>query len=1048
MDVLRDIRTNYKDFLARLFIDFILLWMRFVNKIYGMKNGSDVTTTNNKEEIKFKDTSRQINEDGRGKVSKWTEDVNQGKSRQQEATELKEEKDVHLGRTEQEQAEKEQEQEVEMNWSTNGRNPCDHSESLEEVDSSILESSRDLQRQISALSGYYSGDAESLAIADDLDDGSSDFRIAKSTYDSFCEGLEKVKDGFGEVQEKWKKRNEESMRRDLRGSATVEVNRRRRDAWNRSADGTMNAWRGSHSSVLNGSLERPTIRLNASFRERKSSLEQHRQMPDTHDHVRQQRDNLNRLMFQEHSETKERLTLLEKKRIELCAKDNDQEWKILSDSCDVLYSQQPQLQDHCRRLTRDMVARKQDVQDGVEIYRAAREGLRSCLSDESQRLKVWNERKVKLNQNEEMANNLKRQFDERKTIITEMECKSYVEKLAESLQRHIALSAQFLEEWNAVSRRAQEIPKQKYLDLDKHEDRCFEWKDFLEVDEFREEYERYLEAFQEYVPRICQIHERRCPGSTGIFGPKPDSTEFNRFYENYKRKMKAIGEDYSCLESSRMSCCQNIENYLEMHGELFGLIDKQRQVDEVLRREESKIRVTQEKLRDYRDLVHSHLISNQGKRLTGERNQIVEVLKRIEKQLNVHEQMFEMFENNLTATRNTVEDIETAQILRRHFERLKTCAADWEKEKSFDKLFDLISQVENFQATDNPQRLRFEAHEERVDFLEKRLPKIAKLHEENCTTYLQTWFAYSLKYDENKMEHLSFDEMSKQCETWSSVCEGIPRVLGDLKIELTEKLKQLRRVDESLSLLSEQGCDLHASSDSANSFTESFDLHFSRVEAAYRNFRQALADFHPLYGQYVELKTGHHQIMETLAKEGYSSDKLTEKLENCSGVLRGHRDHLERRRIRIKMEELLVLLKETLFEKAKETDAQVKSFEVVCGLLIHDFVALGGRHFSEITQLQTPNVLEFLNFLDNCERCLKNSEEKIGKCEETLITEEKTVHEYCNMVQLLAAFLTGAKERAKVLEANLEAGKKIIKCWTEFHRKLYQSGDTFRHSFA
>lgn len=1029
MDAIRDIRTDYKDFLARLFIDFLLLWMRFFDRIYGKKNGSGITVTTKKEQSnsQLQDKSRQRNEDSKEKANKWTRDVNERSSRQLEATELKE-MDSHLGRTE------------EIHWARNGRHSSNYSESLEEVDSSILESTHDLQRQISALSDYYSDDedlankwttakrdeaiAESLAIAENLDRGTSDFRKARSTYDSFCEGLEKLRDDFREILEKWKKRNEESTR-DLRGSVSVEVHRGRSNAWNRYADETLD-WRGSDSSVLNGSLEGSTSRLNESLRQRKGSVEQHRQMLVTHEHLMQQWNTLNRRMSQEYSETKERLIQLEKKKIELYAKVNDQEWKSLSDSCDDLYAQQPQQRDHCKRLTRDMVARRKDVQGGAEICRAAVEGLSSCLSDESQRLKVWSEKKVKFNQIEHVANQIKRQFEERRTVLTETECNSYFTKLTECLRLHTASSSPFLEEWKAMSRRAKEILRQKYLELAEHEERCFEWKEFSDVDEFREEYERYLEAFQEYVPRICQIHERRSPGSTGIFGPKPESVEFNRFYQNYKRKMKAIGEDYSELESSQMRCCQDIENYRELYDVLLGLTEKQRQVDEMLREEESMLRMTQEKLKEYRDSVHLHLISSQGKRLTDEKRQIIEVLTRIEKQLNESNQTFEMFASSLTATRSIVEEIEKAKVLRRHFERLESFAADWEKHKSYEKLFDLISQIENFKATENPQRLKFEDHEERVDFLEKRLPKIVELHQENSSTYLQTWSAYSLEYNESEMEPFSFDEMSKQYETWSSDCERIFLLLENLKREFTGRLQQLSRIDEALSLLSAQGYNgLHVS-ESANSFTETFDVHFPRVEAASRNFRQLLADFRPVYAQYFELKTGHLQVMKTLGKEQYSSDRLTEKLENCEGLLRGHRDHLERRRIRIKIEELLTLMKEVLFVNAKESENQVKSLEVETEKLIHKCIDLSGQHFSDITQLQIPNLREFLISLDNCEADLNNSEEKLGKYEETLIKEEKTVHEYCNSVRLLTAFITETGERAKVLEAKLEAGEKLL----------------------
>lgn len=927
-----------------------------------------------------------------------------------------------------------------------GRHSSNYSESLEEVDSSILESTHDLQRQISALSDYYSDDedlsnrwttakrdeaiAESLAIAENLKRGSFDFRRTRSTYESFCEGLEKLRDDFKEILEKWKKRNEESVR-DLRGFVSVEDHRRRSDAWNRYAEETMD-WRGSDSSVLNGSLERSTSRLNESLRERESSLEQHRQMLVTHEHLMQQRNTLTRRMSREYSETKELLILLEKKRVELAAKVNDQEWKSLSDSCDDLYAQQPHLRDHCKRLSRDTVARRRDVQDGVEILRAAVEGLSSCLSDESERLKFWSEKKVpKFNQIEQVAYRLKRQFDERRTVVTEVECNSYVTKLTDCLNLHASSSAQFLEEWNAVSHRAKEILKQKYLDLNEHEERCFEWKEFSEVDEFREEYERHLEAFQEYVPRICQIHERRSPGSTGIFGPKPETVEFNKFYQNYKRKMKAIGEDYSDLESWRMRCCQDIDKYRELYDVLLGMTEKQRQIDEMLREEELMIRMTQEKLKEYRDSVHLHLVSNQGKRLTDEKRQIVEFLKRIEKQLNESNQVFEMSANSLAATRNIIEEIEKVQVLLRHFERLESFAADWEKHKSYEKLFDLISQIENFRATEKPFRLEFEAHEERVNFLEKRLPKIVELHQGNYSTYLQTWLAYSLEYNESEQEPFSFDEMKKQYETWSSDCERISQVLENLKKEFTARHQQLHRIDEGLSLLSAQGYSLH-DSESANSFAERFDAHFRRVEAACRNFKLALADFQPVYGQYFELKTGHHQVMETLAKEQYSSDKLTEKLENCKRLLRGHRDHLERRRIRIKIEELLASMKEVLFVKVKESEHQVKSLEEETDSLMNNFVDLSRQHFSDITQLQIPNLRELLISLDNFEQNLNDSEEKLGKCEETLIREEKTVHEYFSSVQRLTEFLKEAGEKTKVLEVKLEAGAKLLQIWQSF----------------
>lgn len=983
--------------------------------------------------------SQQRNEEGKEKANSpnWTEYDNERNSRQHEPTELKE-VDGHFERTD------------EINWLRNGRHSSNnYSENLEEVDSSILESTHDLQRQISALSDYYSDDeefadkwthakqdeaiAESLAIAENLDRGSSDYVDADSTYESFCQGMEKLRDSFRNILEKWKKRNEESQR-DLRGSVSVEDHQRSSSIWNRFADEAMDRTGspGSDWSALKESLEESTSRLNESLREHKSDLEQHHQMLVTHEHLMQQRNTRNRWISLEYSKTKKLLNVLEKKKIELYTKVNDQEWKSLSDSCDALYAQQPQLRDRCKRLTRDMVVRRKDIQGGVDIIGAAVEGLGRCLSDEIETLKVWSEKEIpKISQVEQVAHQLKRKFDERRTVVTEIECNSYVTKLTDWLRLLEALSSQLQEKWNALSCRAKEILKQKYLDLAEHEDRCFKWKDFSEVDELREEFERHMEAFQEYVPRICQIHERRSPGSTGIFGPKPENIEFNKFYQNYKRKIKAIEGKYSDLESSRMHCSQDIEKYRELYDELFGLREKQRRVDEALREKESMIRMTQERVKEYRDSIHSHLISNQGKRFTDEKHQVIEALRRLEKLLNESNQKFEMSAKSVTATRSMIEDIEKAQILRRHFERMETFAANWEKYKNYEKLFDLISEIENFQAIEKPQRINFEAHEERVNFLEKRLPKICELHKENNSTYLQAWFSCSLEYDESQNESCSFDEMSMQYETWSSDCGRISRVLDTLKKELTGKFQQLRRVDEELSLLSAQGYSLHVL-ESTNSFTELLDVQFRQLESACQNFRQALADLQPAYDQYFELKTGHHKIMEALAMERCSSDKLTEKLENCGILLTGHRDHLERRRIRIKLETLVALMKEVLFVKAKESENQAKSLEMESKLLINNFVNLSGDYFTKITQFQIPNVQELLIFLENSEHSLKDYEEKLCKCKETVIGEEETVHEYCHSVGLLTTLVTAAGEKAKVFEAHLEAGETVLHACKSF----------------
>lgn len=1025
-------RRDLREFIAYLCIDFLLFIVRLVDKLCGSKENrrSESVTKIDK---KDKGTDQQSKLQMLDKTKPKSELT--GTNRANTETLLIGEsqngvKDSVLGET------------AKKGQRFSDRITSFNSDTLDEVNSSISESTNDFRRQISALSDYYSSEEDiskewnsalkeksitySLEVARDLEDGLIDPENVSSAYDAICRGVDELKHVSERMKESWNEIKSESGKNWK--FAPSNLHQRKSSHWNQSSanDSLGSSGLSTSSKVLISSEVMSSSAAGMSATE------------GTDDVL--QKLKLNERMNRECENTRKLQIYLEKKRLELLSKVTDKELEDLKGGCEVLFAEQTELQEECKTLSDSLTDRQNDVMKGIDVLKNATGKLQSLLCSESERLKIWDEQRTpKCRKIEANAAELRRRFEAERLKFSDADFKSQIAKVNELQQQHLLIYQKYIAEWNELSQQADDVLGRNYLDPLSHEERHCKWKDFSAVDEFQYKIESHLKSYRKYVPQICEIHEQRSRWAVGIFGSSVAISEFEKFYRRYEQKIKAAEEDLVKLQKLQKKCSQGIETYSQLYEKMLNMKGQRSQHDARRRNAETKMEQMSIKLGDHKEYMTGHFIAKRGNECLKEKRENYQVISIIQQKLVEYFQIVFHHECSFADFQQIINELLATRVLQEHLDKCKSFRVDWEHRKQYDKIYSIVHQIENFELVESPKDLEFDAHEERVSTLEKRLPVMVQLHDENCAQCLEIWLANLTDYESRAQEPIAFDDLKQVYLSYKTYSAEVSSHLVALEKNFRTVVDQnLSKIDKNLLQLSLQGfkadeSELNQSPDGK------LEEYFRQVKKALENFDASLASFDAVYVPYSEFQNELRHLKESSKDEEHDSARLREKLRECTALLRGHRDLLERRRIREKTDRLRAYVHGVLLVRKNDNEQQYGKLFDKQRALDDEYIALSRCRLSEISEIGRcipRKDLEVLtkNLLD-CEQELCLAEKQISSCcQQKLAVEENLIHKYWSLVQNLPQFLNDSEQVFKDTDGLLDSADNNLPRYETFVR--------------
>lgn len=920
------------------------------------------------------------------------------------------------------------------------RNTSFNSDTLDEVNSSISESTNDFRRQISALSDYYSSEEDiskewnsalkeksitySLEVARNLEDGLIDPENVSSAYDAICRGVDELKQVSERMKENWNDiRNESGKNWKF---ASSNLHQRKSSHWNQSGISDSFDFSGLNTSSK-------VLVSNDMMSSSAAGMSGTKGMDDVLQQLK-----LNERMNQECENARKLQIGLEKKKLELHTKVTDKELEDLKGECEVLFTEQIELQEECSALSDSLTDRQNDVMKGIDILKNAIGELQKFFGSESERLKIWDKQRMpECGKIEAIAAKFRRHFEAERLKFSDTDFKSLIAKMNELQKQHLLIYQKYIIEWNELSQQANDILGRKYLDPLNHEERYCKWKDFSAVDEFQYKLERHLISYRKYVPQICEIHEQRSRWVTGIFGSRVAISEFDKFYRRYEQKIKAVEEDLVKLQALQKKCWQEIETYSQLYEKMLNMKGRQCQHDAKLKSEEAKMEQMSIKLSDHKEYMMGHFIAKRGNECLKEKRENYQVISIIQQKLEEYFQIVAHHELNFAEFEKIINALLATQVLQKHLDKCKSFHVDWELRKQYDKIYGIVHQIENFELVESPRNLEFDVHEERVSTLEKRLPMVVQLHDESCSQCLEIWLADLTDYENRAQEPIAFDDMEQIYLSYKTDYAEVSSQLVALEKNFRTVVDQnLSNIDKTLLQLSVQGFKTDES-EFNQPLGGVLEECFRQVKKALQNFDTSLASFDAVYGPYSEVQNELRHLKESSKDEEHDSARLREKLRECVTLLRGHRDRLERRRIREKTDKLLAYVHSVLLARKNDNEQQYRKLFDKQRALDDECIAISQCRLSEISEIGRRIPREDLKgltkSLHDCEQELCLAEKKITSCcQQEMAVQENLIHEYWSMVQNLPQFLKDSEQVFKDTSVLLDSADNSLPKYKTF----------------